>query len=415
MRVRHGLIPMAAFAALLAGCEEQPAGAPPAYRTPVATATNAFAVELYNTLKAQEGNLFFSPFGIASLVAMVQPGAGGATAAQISDVLHLDALGSGDPHGALRALFKTLRSGGDQGGYEFHMANALWKPKDVTLFPEYLRSTWTQTGAELHEVDFARAADEARRDINRWGEDHSAGRVKKLLPSGMVAGLTGLVLTNAVRFKSDWAAKFNAARTSPAPFTLLDGGKAEALLMAQQARLSYAATEEVQVLQLPYASGEFSMIVLLPRGVGGFPALERRLTAASLAEWLGRLPGLGSRGELPEVVVHLPRFTASASLRLAGTLRALGLADAFSAPPADFSRMAGAKGVFLGDVLHAACVEVHEAGSLVPPAPVAELPKPEGPREPPKDFKADKPFIYLIRDDRSGTILFMGRLVNPKE
>ncbi|MDQ7781194.1 MAG: serpin family protein, partial [Planctomycetota bacterium] len=228
--------------------------------------------------------------------------------------------------------------------------------------------------------------------------------IKDIVGKGVLTELTRLVLANAIYFKGDWALKFKVESTREAPFLLSGDGKANVPMMNQTATFKYAENDLLQVLELPYVSEELAMDILLPRNPDGLGELEAKLTADALAGWLSGL-------RAAEVVVAIPKFTMTRDFNLSGVLGKMGMPSAFTGE-ADFSGMNGKEhDLFISAVLHKAFVEVNEEGTEAAAATVVVV-RATSVRER-LTFRADHPFVFLIRDLRSGSILFMGRVVNP--
>jgi serpin B len=368
----------------------------------VADANHRFAFDLYARLRAEPGNLFLSPYSVHAALAMTADGANGATRDQMTKVLHLPAdrdkgLAAGD-----LGRFYT-RPGRP---YELALANALWGQQGFPWRPEFLARLKARFGAGLGEADFAANPDAARQRINAWASDRTRGKVPAVLGPGDVTPLTRMVLANAIYFKSDWQWKFHKSATADAPFLLADGGRTTAPLMHQEAEFRYADGDGFQVLEMPYKGGDLAMVVVLPAKPDGLPAVEQRVTPEALAKWR-------AAGRDRPVRVWLPRFRVEAGFSLGDVLGDLGMTAAFDPQAADFSGLVRER-VFLARVVHRAFVDVNEEGTEA--AAVTgiggNLPAPVPP--PPVDFRADRPFLFLIRDVKHGTILFLGRVVNPK-
>ncbi len=368
----------------------------------VAQGNNAFAAALYARLREQEGNLFFSPFSISGALAMTHAGARGETEAQMAQVLHFR-LDQARLHPAFASLMAALSAGAEKGGYELSIANALWGQKGYGFLAEFLKTTREHYGAGLREIDFGADPEGARKTINQWVEDQTRNRIKDLLLPPDITPLTTLVLTNAIYFKGEWAWKFDEKATRKAPFTLPSGEKVQVPMMLQSRVFGYLEADDFQALEMPYAGGDLSVVVLLPREADGLPRLEELMTPENLAAWLGRL-------RQREVAVMLPRFSFTARFELQDVLREMGMKDAFSLPPADFSGMTGRKDLCISKVIHKAFVDVTEEGTEAAAA-TAVVMKEGGARV--LLFRADHPFLFLIRDAKTGCILFMGRLTNP--
>jgi len=409
--MRHTASPMVHFIALatLATVTAWPAAA--GEGAWMGEANNAFAADLYARLAAQAGNLFFSPNSIETALAMTCAGARGETAAQMAKVLHLPAKADA-VHKDFGAFLKELNAekgaDGKPRGYQLSAANALWGQKGYAFLPEFLDLTKTCYGAGLSELDFQTNTEGARQTINAWVEKETKDKIKDLIAPGILSPMTRLVLTNAVYFKGTWADQFQPAATKDQPFFLGGAGQVDCPLMHRKGRYAFKEGDGFAALQLPYKGGELSMIVLLPNAVDGLPKLEKDLTSANLAAWLQGF-------ERGEVVVTLPRFKVTAAFTLGDTLQALGMSDAFNAAAADFSGMDGKRDLFISAVIHKAFVDVNEEGTEAAAA-TAVVMRTGSARAPttPKVFRADHPFVFLIRHEKSGAILFMGRLATPK-
>jgi serpin B len=366
---------------------------------------NAFAVDLYGQLRKQNGNLFFSPESISTAFAMAYAGARGSTASAMAATLHF-ALPPERLHPAMGALLSSMNSA--HPGYQLRVADALWAEKDFHFLDDFLKLTASDYGAGFNRVDFKGAPEAARGTINQWVEQKTEDKIKDLLPAGSINAATRLVLTNAIYFKGDWQSPFQKASTADEDFHLSAAQTVKTALMHLTARFSYFNGGTFQALDIPYKSGELSMVVLLPNDVDGLAALEKSLTAATLKQWTGQLRG-GSR-----VILTLPKFKMTRSFQLGKTLSDMGMAQAFEKNAADFSGMTGKRDFWISAAIHKAFIEVDEEGTeaaaatgiVMRPSAVARV-------QPPIVFRADHPFLFLIRDNRSGAILFLGRVVDP--
>ena len=369
----------------------------------VAEANNAFALDLYAKLKDAEGNLFFSPFSISTALAMTYAGARGNTAKQMAEVLHFD-LPQESLHSALGALMSKLQAGKKDSGYQLSIANALWGQAGYEFLPSFLDLTNKNYGAGLREVDF-RQTEKARKKINKWVEEQTNDKIKDLIKEGALGPQTLLVLTNAIYFLGDWAYQFEEDRTSDAPFALLAGDKVKVPMMRQTEDFKYMEGDDFKALELPYKNNELSMIIFLPNKPDGLPGFEKALTAERVATSIAKM---GKE----EVRVKLPKFKLTSEFLLVDTLKSMGMTDAFALPPADFSGMTGRKNLFIAKVIHKAFVDVNEKGTEAAAATGVVMELTAIPGEP-KVFKADHPFLFLIRDNRTAGILFMGRVMDP--
>ena len=367
----------------------------------VVDGSTEFALDLYARLRTEHGNLFLSPRSISTALAMTYAGARGETARQMATVLRLSTEQE-RLHPAFAALESSLDAAGNDAGCRLHAANALWGQQGAHFLDEFLAPTRKYYGAVLREVDFVQAADQARKTINAWVADQTRKKITELLRRGDLDPSTVLVLTNAVYFQGNWASRFDRGYTREAPFRINPQDQVVVPMMQQVRRFPFAQTDELDLLEMPYAGDRLSMVLLLPKKLGGLAALEDSLRRENLERWLGRL-------RQQPVRVSLPRFQLDARFDLSGTLAALGMPDAFSGRKADFSGMTGRRDLWIDAVIHQARVEVNEEGTEADAATAVVIKK--GPPVP--EFTADHPFLFLIRDRQTGSILFLGRVVNP--
>ena len=366
---------------------------------------NAFAVDLYGQLRKQNGNLFFSPESISTAFAMAYAGARTSTAAEMAVTLHYT-LEPDRLHAAMGGLLSSLNS--DHPGYQLRVADALWAEKDFKFLDDFLKLTATDYGAGFNRLDFKGAPQAARGTINQWVEQKTEDKIKDLLPAGSITSSTRLVLTNAIYFKGDWQSPFEKASTAEEDFHLSSTQTAKAPLMHLTARFNYFNGGTFQALDIPYKSGELSMVVLLPNDADGIAVLEKSLTAAALKQWVAQLHG-GTR-----VMLTLPKFKMEQSFELEKTLTHMGMSHAFQANVADFSGMTGERDLWISAAVHKAFIDVDEQGTEAAAATgIVMRPSAVMRVQPPIIFRADHPFLFLIRDNKSGGILFMGRITDP--
>ena len=366
-----------------------------------AAASNAFAFDLYRRLSAGNGDRFFSPIGLSMGLALLSRGATGETQRQILDITHLDP----DRPEIFRGFAEIrdqLTSGGK--GPQVRLADRLWVQQGFPLDPGFRKSTH-DFGARPGEVDF-KDLPAARETINRWGSEITQGRIRELLPPQCLNDNTRFVLTGGVHFKGTWKYQFDPAATTDAPFHVTPDRDVKVRMMQQTGALKYAETDELQVLELPYAGGHLAMVVLLPRKVDGLIGLEAKLSADAVSKWLAEAHEEG------EVEVQLPRFTFTTDVSLKNELAALGMPRAFS-DEAEFPAIATDHGQKLNEAVQQAFVDVNEEGTEA--AAVFGFIGGNAPSPVPRHilFKADHPFVFLIHDARSGAILFLGRVVEP--
>lgn len=373
--------------------------------SPVVEGNTKFALELYGKLESQQGNLFLSPYSISTALAMTSAGAKNQTEKQMADVLCFGPMKSEQFHKSFGEIIRQLNASGEKGSCELTVANALWGQQDYKFLPEFLTLVRENYGGNLQQVDFAGQTEAARKTINAWVENKTKDKIKELIKPRTLDSTTRLVLTNAIYFKGKWANQFKPDQTQEASFTLLGGQKASVPMMNQIGKFGYMEANGIWVLEMPYVNNDLSMVILLPKKIDGVKELEKELMPDNLTNWLA---GLRKR----EVDVFMPRFKMTSEFSLAETLGSMGMSDAFTGK-ADFSGMTGNKDLFISAVIHKAYVEVNEEGTEAAAATGVTMALTSVPLPPPV-FRADHPFIFLIRDNQTGSILFLGRLENPE-
>jgi serpin B len=385
----------------------------------VVDGNTAFALNLYSQLATNSGNLFFSPYSISTCLAMLYAGASGNTEQQMSQVL-----GFGTNQQQFASLFGQLQAKleADQAtnAIKLNIANALWVQEGFPFLPSFLETATNQYQANVGRADFVTEADAVRLEINNWVAQETQNKIQNILPPGSLNADTRFVLANAIYFLGAWTIPFAETNTSTLPFYLSSTTLVEVPLMHQHYWIldrdgnaitfnymqSYpgepapGSSNDFQAIELPYGSNQLSMLILLPSQIDGLGRLEQQLSPAFLSNVLGQM-------RPQQVEIYLPRFTVESSFNLGKTLAAMGMPDAFT-PFADFSGIDGGQDLYVSFVLHKAWVQVNEAGTEAAAATVGG-----GASTLPPFFIADHPFMFLIRDTQTGSVLFLGRLTNP--
>jgi len=389
------------FLALAHGAETPP----PAARAVVVEGDNTFAFDLYGQLRHRDGNLFFSPASISTALAMAYAGARGDTASEMAKTLHFT-LPQAQLHPAMGALLSDLNAVHD--GYQLSVANALWAQRGSTFREDFLKIMNNDYGAGLNQVDFKTSTEAARQTINRWVEQKTADKIKDLLQPGVLKPSTRLVLTNAIYFKGDWQTPFDKAQTKTEDFYASPATTVQAPLMHREGGFNYLKGDTWQALEIPYKNRQLSIVIFLPNDRTGLSALESSLTASNAQQWLRQLEPVS------KIIVTLPKFRMTQEFELGGTLGAMGMPQAFTGS-ADFSGMTGGRDFAISDVIHKAFVDVNEEGTEAAAATAVTMRALaiRVPDQPPPVFRADHPFVFLIRDNASNSVLFMGRVENP--
>ena len=363
-------------------------------------ASNAFGFDLYAQLKQDGGNLICSPLSAAVALNMASAGARGATRAEMLSVLHVDPQRAPETHASFGSLLAAINGRDGTGGVILHVADRLWGQSGFSFNRDFLTLLRDSYRAPLETVDFEHASGDAATAINHWVAAQTHDRIPQIVSKDDLPPTTRLVLTNAVYFKGKWDRPFAQSHTRPRLFVGVSGS-AYVPTMAQQGSFRYAREGSVQVLELTYG-GDLSMVVALPDGPADLPAVERTLPR-NYAGWLAALrPTL--------VDLWLPRWTSRSRLDLGAKLQAAGMRLAFS-QAADLSGISNAP-LSIDKVLQEAFIEVNETGTEAAAATsvAVRLHSRHGPAEEPKIFHADHPFLYLIRDRKTGAVLFLGRV-----
>jgi serpin B len=354
-----------------------------------------FATAAYRELARGQGNLILSPYSIASALSMALEGARGRTAEEMRSVLDQFPVD-------LASLEKEANTGGNQ----LLTANGLWVQKSFAILPEFQQAMTGRFHAPAEQADFAGAPEQARAEINSWTDRHTKGKIRELFAAGSLNGSTRLVLTSAIYFYGKWQSAFPKDATKPAQFRLGTSGAVQADFMNQTGKFGYAEVAGAQVLELKYAGTPIVFDVILPKTDDGIAAFDTSIDPARLAEWLGAV-------QTRTVDVALPKFRADSEFSLAKTLSRMGMPIAFSGE-ADFSGIDGRKDLALSSVTHKAFVDVAEEGTEAAAATGIAVTRIAAVTSPRTVFRADHPFLFLIRDSKSGSILFEGRVMNPK-
>ena len=377
---------------------------------------NAFAFDLYRALSDGEGNLFYSPFSISQALAMTSAGARGETERQMADTLH-HRLPQSSLHPAFNVLDRTLasrgkgppgtpNSEGEAGQYfRLNIANAIWGQDGYQFLPDFLDVLSENYGAGMMVSDFAGAPDESRIRINDWVAEETADKVTDLLPPGSLDGTTRLVLTNAIYFNASWLWPFSPRDTEVRPFHLAGGGTVGVPMMTETSKdfYGYARGDGYQAVDVPYFWGEMSMTILLP-DEGTLGAFEDSLDSELFDQIMDGI-------ETDYVTLTMPLFKFESEFSLAKTLAGMGMPDAFG-DGADFSGMTGSKDLWISRVVHKAFVSVDEEGTEAAAATGVVMAT-SGPSKEPIVVTVNRPFIFLIQDTGTGTVLFLGRVSNP--
>ncbi len=370
---------------------------------------STFAVDLYRRLGDREGNLVVAPYSISTVLAMAYAGARENTEKEMAATLHFLV----DPqkvHPGFAALEWALNKTQEAGDIRLYLANSLWPQEGHPFLGEYLSLVKKYYGVSITAVDYrAEDAREAtRQTINQWVGGKTENRIKDLIRPEHLTDATRLVLTNAIYFKGKWENEFDPKHTKDATFFVSASKSIQVPTMHQEEVFGYAETRSLQILEMPYRGGRLSMLLLLPTRIEGLKQLEHNLTVESLQDWRAALCQR-------EVIVFLPKLRTAFQVELKATLQSMGMVEAFRFSGANFAGFDGDPNwFFLGEVIHKASVDADEEGTEVSAATAAEGMIGDM-LAPPPVFRADHPFLFLIQENGTGSILFLGRVADPTQ
>jgi len=374
----------------------------PADALRLAADNRAFAVSLHGVLRAQSGNLVYSPASISIALAMLYAGASGTTAAEIAQALHFN-LPAPRLHPAFDALDLALtRPPGDDSAFRLTLVNAAWGQRDYPFLPTYLDTLARYYGAGIRTADFIGAPEPSRMQINQWVGENTGGQIGELVPAGIITDRTRLVLTNAVYFKADWQMPF-APSSTDGVFHTATGDVSVPMMRGPEALWLWSGAG-FKAAALPYAGGTTSMVVVVP-DADTFDAFEQGLTG----EGLGAI--LDGQSAAVLGAVALPRFKFVAKTDLVDALTELGMKQAFSPDAADLSGIDGGTSLFVTDIVHQATIGVDEKGTEAAAATAVVIGRKSGVTN---SLTVDRPFLFFVRDDATGAILFQGRVLDPR-
>lgn len=369
----------------------------------LARGNNQFAVELYAQLAQQPGNVFFSPFSVSTALAMVDAGAAGQTEAELRAALHLPER-TGD---AYRALLASLAIGPARGGYVLATADRLFGQRGRAITDGYARATRDDYGAELEAVDFT-SPDATRETINAWVDGQTDHKIPELFKPGTISPDTVLAIVNAIVFQGTWANKFDPGATAAGAFHLADGTTVQASMMHRTGPIRLGGYHGAALGAFPFNGGDLSFVVVMPAHADGLPALE---LGADLADQIDAADP--ATGQTDGVEIAFPKLALDQRADLPAALRALGIVSAFDATAADLSGIDGSRDLVLDRVVHEAVLTVDEDGAEAAAATGGTVTPTSVPQEPPA-FVVDRPFVFAIYDHVTHSILFMGRISDPR-
>ncbi len=374
----------------------------------IADGNTRFAFKLFNQVQGstKSENQFYSPFSISTALAMVYAGARNETALQMSHAMNFQP--NDHFHAEYKHLLDKLPEGAD-GKIKLNIANGIWVQKEFKVLDTYFDVVRSKYNSELKNVDFTNntARETSRMDINAWVERKTNDKIKNIIKQGDLTALTRLVLVNAIYFHGDWATPFKKELTKAKGFSLVEGTKDRVPFMNRQGRYNYFEDGKIQAIEIPYQDNKASLVILLPLTVKGISEFGKSFDYQYYQDMIESL-------QFDEVRLSLPKFKIDFHLELGSTLSQMGMPLAFSPDGADFSGMTGKRDLFISKVIHQAFIKVDETGTEAAAATAVVMDLAMAPQtSQPKVFNADHPFVFLIKDNLTGSILFMGTIMKP--
>jgi len=363
---------------------------------------NLFAFELYQRIRSEKTNTFFSPYSISAALAMTYAGARGESEKQISKVLHFET-NQKHFHPAYKALLDYISGLNQKDSIEISTANSMWAQKNYPFRDEYFKLVTGNYDAGLQNIDFRNDTENARKTINKWVEDKTKNKIQNLLVPGILTDLTRLVLVNAIYFYGSWDKAFDVKSTKKFDFFIDDANKVQADFMFKEDQYRFAENEQYKVVEIPYAGKTLSMLVVLPNSPNNIDGLEKQLDKNSYDHWLSMLTER-------RIKLYLPKFKTTSEFDLSDALKKMGMPHPFSMD-ADLSGMTGKMDLMIDKVIHKAFVDVSEKGTEAAAATAVVIRAKSMFNMP--EFFANRPFIFIIKENKYNNILFMGRINDP--
>ncbi len=370
----------------------------------IVDSTNRFARDFYSQVtKDNEENVFFSPLSISNAFAIAYEGAKGNTADEIRQVFDFP---KNDENRRSSFLAMNNELNEKDPKYKLHIANALWIAEGFEPLSEYVDIAKTYYNSEVSNVDFV--SDKGVNIINDWVKLKTEGKIKQIFPPGSTDENTRLAITNAIYFKGTWVTQFNENKTLDRDFMVNSEKVVKVPMMyLPETTFNYSSNDQLQILEMPYEGDKLSMLILLPNEIDGLKSLENSLNTEALSQWRNTL-------SQKSVIVQIPKFKLETNYGLIPILQDLGMQSAFIPDVADFSGITKLEKLFITAGIHKAFVDVNEEGTEAVAA-TGIIVGTTSAKQPPPEFIADHPFIFLIQENDTGNILFMGRIVNPSD
>lgn len=371
-----------------------------------------FALSFYENIRSKEGNIIFSPFSLSLALSMALAGAETSTEESMLETLRFS-LPEDEIYPTFNALMLAIEGSqekpmkeaeGDE--FQLNIANSIWGQAGYDFKDAFLDILARNYGAGMYRVDYIGNPENARQLINDWVKEETQEKIKDLIPQGAINTLTRMVLANAIYFNASWQYPFNENNTRKAPFTTLDGSQIDVDMMSLSGEnLAYTKGDNFQAVNIPYMSSDFSMVVILP-DQGIFQDVEESLNSEKITSILNDFMS-------KKVTLKMPKFNYESTIDANNPLAALGMSNAFNPELSDFSGMTEVEKLFISDVLHKATITVDEEGTEAAAATAIVMRATSIDPNEPIELTIDRPFIYFIQHIPTGSVLFLGRVVQP--
>jgi serpin B len=363
---------------------------------------NRFAFDLYKKISLKPENMFYSPFSISAALGMTYTGSAGNTAKEIAGVLHF-AANDASFYGNYKAYLASVGAL-NKDELNIYTANSLWAQADFKFEKEFIEIIRNHFSGEIKNVNFVKEAEKCRMEINQWVESKTNNKIKDLIQPGLIDDLTRLVLVNAIYFKAPWEMPFDERATKKMDFKTTETTMVSADFMTAENNYKYYAEDNFSAIEIPYTKGGLSMLIVLPKDNNSFVTLQKNI---SYADYVKINAGLAVK----KVRLVLPKFKATSEFELSEVLKQMGMPEAFT-DKADFSGMTGKKDLKISKVIHKAFIDVNEAGTEAAAATAVVIRIKSAPINV-VEFKVDHPFMFLIKENTHGSILFAGNIYDP--
>jgi len=365
---------------------------------------NLFALDLYKKIGGNQENLFYSPYSISTALAMTYAGARGKTENEMAMVMHFSA-NNAEFYNKYSDVLKNINALNNGSSVDIYTVNSIWAQKDFKFRDEFIGILKNSFNSSLNLVDFIKETENSRIQINKWVETQTNEKIKELIKPGLIDYLTRMVLVNAIYFKADWQTTFDKQQTQKMDFRMDETNTVSCdFMFAEQEFKFYENEDGLKAIEIPYSSGKLSMLIILPKDNAGFNTLKKDIS-------LDFYKKINSSLVSKKVKLYLPKFKITSEFELSDMLKQMGMPEAFS-DRADFSGMTGTKDLKISKVIHKAFVEVNETGTEAAAATAVVMRVKSMPVTPP-EFKADHPFMFIIKENTENSILFAGNIYNP--